>query len=456
MAVRILYLFLLTCLVASSCSSDSDTATAIATPGPALRIEASHQAQASAIAVDRLGNIYVAGIFGSSLALGSTTVTVNGSEADSFIAKFNPAFQPIWVTSLSGPATEVVTSMTVDRAGNLIAVGTFDDVINVGQKKLVASGAQNTFIASFTPAGTINWATQFKGFCSSAFVAADNSDNISVTGGFVGSLQCGDRQLNSGSFSQTFVATLNGDGDVLWATKIGAAFSSSGLGLGVDGLGNIYVVGKFQGLIYWGTNAYVTNRPVQAFLAKFDNGGSIRWLVPFGGSEYNIPCALAVTAGGDCYVASGFSQAITLGSTTLTTLGHTDLSVAKFDASGTVRWAVSGGGIGEDFPEAIAVDKSGNCYVLGTSTASASFGRETIPDGNGYQVFIAGYGFSGLSKGVANVYATDGSYPAGIAVGLDGRVLITGTIFGHCSLVADRTSNEPGTPDALLWSPVLK
>lgn len=58
----------------------------------------------------------------------------------------------------------------------------------------------------------------------------------------------------------------------------------------------------------------------------------------------------------------------------LTSAGDKDVFVAKYSATGTLVWAISLGGTGTDTGNGIAVSSSGNVYVVGGFSNTATFG----------------------------------------------------------------------------------
>jgi len=77
---------------------------------------------------------------------------------------------------------------------------------------------------------------------------------------------------------------------------------------------------------------------------------------------------LAMDASGNAFVVGEFINTAIFGTTTLATAGDQSMFVTKYDASGTVVWANKYGTdhIGNDeYVTGIAVDASGNIYVSG-------------------------------------------------------------------------------------------
>jgi len=115
------------------------------------------------------------------------------------------------------------------------------------------------------------------------------------------------------------------------------------------------------------------------------------------------PNSVAVDASGNIYMAGDFDYpTITFGSITLTNNDNSDIFLVKYDVNGNVLWAKTAGGTSQwDDLNSIAVDLSGNVYVVGTfNSAIFTFGSITLTktSTNGESdddVFVAKYDSNG-------------------------------------------------------------
>jgi hypothetical protein len=144
--------------------------------------------------------------------------------------------------------------------------------------------------------------------------------------------------------------------------------------------------------------------------------------------------SVVVDAAGTTYVTGVFRGSLTLGSTTLTSIGDYDVYVAALDAAGAYRWAVQAGGRQGDSSTSIALDASGNLYVAGyTESLEATFSTFKVRNESyGGSVFIAKLSPAGTwlrvsqAGGVGNNY----TYSGGLAVDASGSAYLTGELRG--------------------------
>lgn len=100
---------------------------------------------------------------------------------------------------------------------------------------------------------------------------------------------------------------------------------------------------------------------------------------------------IVTDAAGNSYVTGFFAGTVTIGGTSLTSVGGNDVFVAKYDAAGVAQWAVRGGGTGDDIATAIALDASGNVGITGSygGGAPATFGNTLLGNAGGQDMFVA-------------------------------------------------------------------
>lgn len=147
--------------------------------------------------------------------------------------------------------------------------------------------------------------------------------------------------------------------------------------------------------------------------------GDFIWANNFG--KYNADAAnyMGVDSEENLYLTGTFkSTTINLGEYTLNNSGDDDIFLAKFNSDGEVLWATSAEGSGKDRINGLAVDGTGNVYLLVSSSAVA-FDQTILPYSPSY---VAKYNPSGQlvwAKGFANSCG-------GIACDAGGNFYLTG------------------------------
>lgn len=195
------------------------------------------------------------------------------------------------------------------------------------------------------------------------------------------------------------------DGNQLWAARYNGNgnYVDEAYGLGIDGLGNVYVTGESYGS---GTDYdYAT--------IKYDPNGNQLWVERYNGDANgeDIASALAVDNSGNVYVTG-------IG-------GVGDYTTIKYDTYGNKIWTAkyNGDANGVDWGNAIAMDGQGNIYVTGYSYGSGTYrDYATVKyDPNGNQLWASRYNGDSNSWDEAIAIKVDGS----------GNVYVTGISWGN-------------------------
>jgi hypothetical protein len=344
-----------------------------------------------------------------------------------------------WAVQAGGAFDDFSRGAAVDASGNVYVTGAFHDVASFGDTNLISSGGYDIFVAKYDNAGHLLWANQAGGPNFDDYglaIAVDTAGNCYVTGAFSGQADFGTNMLNNIGGSDIFVAKYNGSGDLLWVKQAGGVSLNSGRGIAVDGAGNSYVTGVFQGTGPFGNTNLTAHSLVdyEIFVAKYDPTGELLWVRQAGGSLDDVGFGISVDSTGNSAVTGYFkSPTATFGSVTLTNNSSTnspDIFVAGYDSAGNLLWAKSAGGSDFDSGHAIAMDIAGNSYLSGIFSGTATFGGITLTNAEGATHFIAKYSSSGnvLWAQKAGGGADDGS--GVVAVDAAGNSYFTGWFSG--------------------------
>ncbi|HTW94982.1 MAG TPA: SBBP repeat-containing protein [Tepidisphaeraceae bacterium] len=180
---------------------------------------------------------------------------------------------------------------------------------------------------------------------------------------------------------------LSGNPNLL-ITEGGTGFDA-GTSVATDGSGNIYVAGPYSEVVNFNPNGSTPvvmtsqNYSLDIFVAKYSPSGDLDWVKSMGGPGYDTVGQMVMDSTGNLYVTGWFSDTATFGSTQLTSEGSTDAYVVKLDSSGDILWAISMGTSGAEEGRGLAVDNVGDVYVTGTIIGEGDF------DVNGSTVFNA-------------------------------------------------------------------
>jgi hypothetical protein len=333
----------------------------------------------NSIAVDSSGNVYVVGITDSSNfpTTAGALQTTNAGGYDAFVSKLNSSGSAlIYSTYLGGSGDDYGNSIAVDSSNNAYVIG-------------------------FT-----------------------NSSNFPTTAGAF-------QTSNGGGSNNAFVSKLNSSGSALiYSTYLGGSGDDVGTAIAVDSSGNAYVAGATDSSNFPITaGAFQTTLAgaYNAFVSKLNRGGSALVYSTFlGGNVQDYGEGIAVDSSGNAYV-TGYTESSNFPTTAgalQTTYGggFADVFVTKLNSSGsTLDYSTYLGGSGNDNGNGIAVDSSGNAYVVGITDSSnfpTTAGAFQTTNAGGYDAFVSKLNSSGSAL-IYSTYLGGSGNDNGQGIGLD-------------------------------------
>lgn len=441
-----------------------------------------------AIAVDAVGNAYIAGSTTSTnfpVTSGAYQGTfVTGATANVFVAKLNPSASIVFATYLGGEVLDYSAGIAVDNAANVYVAGTTTSTkfptMNGFQSTPLNPGKNHVFVSKLDAAGAhLLYSTYLSGsgIDIASGVAVDPGGRTYVTGtttstevetGFpstLGAIQISNRAPATNQFFFTKLdPTMTGSLSLLYSTYLGGSSPTTGVveggGIAVDSNSNAYITGGTDFADMPLANAYQSAAPVgkDVYVAKINpaaaSGAQLIYATYLGGSGDDIGYGIAVDKNFFAYVA---------GSTTSTTLtdfhftppsgvtvfqannaGARDAFIAKLGVpcTGTSCTTTSVpftyfsylGGTADDVGTAIAVDSNQGARLTGW-TDSANFPSVNNPvqpgPGGGIDAFVARIDTTATTNTALGHYSTylggaGTDMGTGIAVDTQGASYVTG------------------------------
>jgi hypothetical protein len=304
------------------------------------------------------------------------------------------------IASTSNPDDELCIGLALDSQANCYVTGWFDGTNNFGGTTLVSAGGQDIFVAKYNNSGALQWARRAGGSSPDwdvgRGIGVDNGGNVYVTGGFYGNADFGTFSLTANQDEDFFLAKYNSSGVVQWVRQsAGGGYSAYGTDLAVDGAGNCYVVGYFDGAaVQFGTTTLESNNDESSiFVVKYDSSGGLQWAqgISGSGSQGDYCTTIGLDDSGNCYVAGSFSGTLTIGTDVLVSAGDRDSFLVKFNNAGIPQWARRAGGAARDGCRLGGVDGAGNSYMVGVFGGVASFGSLNVTSVWPFAFYVARY-----------------------------------------------------------------
>ncbi len=359
------------------------------------------------VAVDRSGNVYVAGT-----TFGDLEGSSSAPNGNMFLVKYDAAGTKQWTRQLGTTEGDQGSGIAVDTSGNVYVTGTTYGGLDGNTN----AGGADMFLVKYDAAGTKQWTQQMGSTASDTgySVAVDDNGNIYVTGQTQGNL---DGNTNAGSYD-IFLVKYNAAGAKQWTQQLGTASYDDAAGVAVDRSGNIYVSGATEG----GFDGYSNLGQFDSILVKFNDAGTQLWLRQLGTTANDFSYKVAVDGSGNAYV-TGYTQ----GNLDVNiNAGNYDMFLTKYDDAGTKQWTKLLGTTADDTGYGVAVDGSGNVYVTG-STGGGLDGNTSAGNDD---IFLVKYNDTGTKQWTQQLGTTTDDVGAGVAVDGTGNIYITGYTYG--------------------------
>jgi hypothetical protein len=165
----------------------------------------------------------------------------------------------------------------------------------------------------------------------------------------------------------------------------------------------------------------VSQGNADAFLTKIDSMGSVLWTKQFGTSEYDYGEGVAVDGSGNIYVV-GETEGDLVG----TNAGEADVFIRKFNSSGATLWTRQFGTPEYDWSPAVAVDGSGSVYVVGDTGGDLGGPNAGTRD----DMFLRKYNSSGTEQWTKQFGTNKDEDADDVAVDSSGKIYVTGDTDG--------------------------
>jgi hypothetical protein len=355
----------------------------------------------SAIAVDALGDVYIAGTFGGIVDFDPGSAVYNLSGGGAFILKLNALGDFVYAKQITSSQSIDIRGMLTDPTGNVLVTGSFngslDFLPSIGTATLNTSGQDDIFILKLDAFGNYFWGKQIGGTMSdiSSSIELDVTGNIYLSGSFKGVVDFdpgfGVMNMVSNGGLDCFILKLNSGGNFLWVKQFGGILSDDEVNtVKTDIHGNVYSSGYFGNTtVDFNPNAGVFNLTainqfgagcLDAFIMKMDSTGSFLWAKQIGGPHCENAQSMCLDTAGNVYTTGFFGDPCDFDpGPSYYALPFTwtpGQFISKLDKNGSFLWAKNIDGIsspGGALAASIKVDLSGSLYLTGSFKGQVDF-----------------------------------------------------------------------------------
>jgi Leucine-rich repeat (LRR) protein len=404
------------------------------------------------MALDSLGNTYLAGNFAGTLFLNGDSIYSNGAN-DAIVIKVNSTKTIDWIKTFGSPAVDLAVDVAIGPGGSVYVGGYHRGAFTVDSQSAPApvGGAQDGYVARLSPDGTVTWITTMgsPGDATVNKLDVDAAGNAYLAGYYNGDFTFGATTFSGGGGGPALYK-VGPDGSKIFArfgTLVGnTRFVNNFNSVAVSG-NNIYVSGEVDGQWSFEGTPIAANALRDAVLINYGTDGSLKWVKTLAGPGEDYSAEVTVDGAGNVFWTGDFDGATaTVDAVSVTNSGSGyDIFLAKVNGTdGAVLWGKSAGTPNEnDFPYSLTTDGN-SVFVAGTMGYGAtSFDSNTLSNG---KLFIASYGTDGAVRWVDKSEGSLG-LPWGLEYSpVDQGILMTGSFeytqrFGVTDLIDNGNRN---------------
>jgi hypothetical protein len=160
-----------------------------------------------------------------------------------------------------------------------------------------------------------------------------------------------------------------------WSTYFGGSGMDYIRDIAYDYNGNIYITGNTASSSSISTNGTSLSGAVDAFVAKFDTAGVLKWATYIGGNGVDYGYGIACNQNGDVYITGHTTSSSGIAGSDAFQIklnGIYDGFIVCYDSTGNKKWGSYIGGSGSDYAYALCIDDLSNIYISGQTSSSDS------------------------------------------------------------------------------------
>lgn len=420
----------------------------------AKRIGSGNGDLGNSLATDFSGNVYITGFFQgvTDFDPGPGIINLSGTWDEIFILKLDASGNFVWAKSAGGIGYDQGNSITIDASGNVYTTGVFEEIADfdsgAGVFNLYAYGsADAAFISKLSSTGNLVWAngTGMSPNTMGKAIGEDSSGNIYVSGIFCGIADFdpgpGINNLSStldDTYGDIFIQKLNQSGDLLWAKKFGGISDDIVNAITVDGSGNVFLTGSFNGTVDFDPGANVFNLTAvnnDIFILKLNNLGNFEWARSVGGTQNDKGFGISLDGLGNIYTTGVFRSTVDFdpgaGVYNISSSGLDDVFILKLNATGTFIWAKQITGSNMDTGNSLKADAAGNVFITGNFAGITDFdpgaGTYNLTAVGSNDIFIAKLDASGNLLWAKNFGSISYDNAFSIDIDASGNLYTTGS-----------------------------
>lgn len=196
------------------------------------------------------------------------------------------------------------------------------------------------------------------------------------------SMVLGDQTLTNNGQDDGFIALADANGDYQWATRIGGANNDIVTDVAAHTSDEFVAVGNFRSVFLTVGDTTLSNTgESDVFVAKFNADRSVAWVRQVGGTEIDEATCVRIDGSGNIHVSGQVINKFTQQTI--------HLFIRKYAPNGTMLWERTGiSESGAAYSSALALDDEQNIYLSGWMYGTVTFDNTTLIGDQGFAAYV--------------------------------------------------------------------
>jgi hypothetical protein len=394
--------------------------------------------------------------FQGTVTIAGTVLTSRGM-GDFHVARVARDGTVLWLNRFGGEGDERPVDVQVDQHDSIVILGEFTGTTDLGGGPSGAQG-KDLFLLKIDSAGHFIWSKTYGALADEAptGLALNGSGDIFVVGSFDGLTDLGEGALNSAGVADLFLARYAGiDGRPQWTERIGSTGTELSTAIAASGP-NVAISGQLFNHVNLGGGEQ-TLATGGAYVASYSAANGIyAWshvLVSQSLLSPLRPSNLVLLHDGSVVTSIDFSGPVDFGAGEVDS-AHGDF-LGHYRVGGSLDWSrvATTGGV---IYQALAVDAHDNLWSAGAFGGTVDFGMDqlTSTEVNHTDLFLAGFAPNGEPLHAVR-FASPGGSEAVLSLAASPQLVMSGSFLGDLTLENGDVLSSAGGFDSFVIGRVL-
>jgi len=384
--------------------------------------------------------------------------TYSASAHDSFLNKFDSDGNFQWVKVWGGSGSEPAFDTASNGNGDVFVVGAFTDAVDFDPgpdvEERTSNGDYDVYLCCFDCDGNLKLVCTLggPGFDTVSAVTCSEDGEVLIVGSFKVTVDFDPGpalEERTAWGGDCFLCLFNSNGDFQWVRTWGGPRWDENLNIALTS-DAIYIVGEYLDTCDFDPGPGVVERTsagmADCFVAAFDGTGVFKYVITWGGPEYDSAQSVAIDSSGNIVVAGQFTGTTDFdpgpGLESRTAADYGSVFTSKLSPSGQLLWVLTtpSNDIWSGWSVDCCIDDDDNIYSIGVFLSDIyhryprAFLTKMSPGGE--QVWTHTWGKAPFDASIL-----------GIGVTFNGN----GTIYATGYSEADYFDLDPGPGENMLW-----